>query len=645
MRLENTGDRYRPDVDGMRALAVIAVIVNHFDRDLLPYGYLGVDIFFVISGYVITASLVNARQTTLIDFLLSFYVRRIKRLTPALISFVIPLSFATMVLNPLPTESLRTGMTALFGASNIYLLRRSMDYFATTTELNSFSHTWSLGVEEQFYSIYPVCLWLFYKGKMQRSRSFCYLLLALSTASLATYITLYDAHLPTAYFLMPTRFWELGFGALGFTLRQSDNFCKRVPKSLTNVATIMMVLVLLAPQRNAVLATFCVVVLTVFLLVGLRPLTLSHEVLSNSVFVHFGLISYPLYLWHWGVLAVSRVTIGIQWWTVPFQIAVIYGLASLSYRWIEYPLRYSAWSRWRLVTLGYGFCASAAACGMIALSAGPIERTIGKPPDYLVQTWWVNRITGEYKETCHVEYAFETSYIGACLARRHSDRPHVFLIGDSHARNYLPAVQEAFVGYEVSYLTMGWGCSFLPLELAERHSRLKCADYVESTFRYLVENVVRDDVVFVGQRLMDDSTIRTTKRQSPLYMEFIEEFAKSIIMKGASVVLLDGTFPPSLAPEYCTGRFGEINSGCNIERTKVEAAYQTFDRLALDAVHALRGLYYVPLRTGLCRNDICGQTTSAGTPIWHDRGHITEPAARELTPLLLDTLRREHFFK
>ena len=145
---------YRPEIDGLRAFAVIAVIVNHFSNDLLPAGYLGVDIFFVISGYVITSSLKNRKVDNFKDFMAGFYERRIKRLVPALIFYVALMSLTICLFNPSPEDSLATGSAALLGYSNIQLFAKSTDYFSTSTQLNVFTHTWSLGVEEQFYFIF-----------------------------------------------------------------------------------------------------------------------------------------------------------------------------------------------------------------------------------------------------------------------------------------------------------------------------------------------------------------------------------------------------------------------------------------------------------------------------------------------------------
>ena len=149
--LNSSLKKYRPEIDGLRAFAVVAVIINHFNKDLLPSGYLGVDIFFVISGYVITSSLAGRESKNFLEFLTGFYERRIKRLVPALVVFVLITGVLISFFNPDPGGALGLGWKSLLGVSNISLYRSSTDYFAQSTELNPYTHTWSLGVEEQFY--------------------------------------------------------------------------------------------------------------------------------------------------------------------------------------------------------------------------------------------------------------------------------------------------------------------------------------------------------------------------------------------------------------------------------------------------------------------------------------------------------------
>ena len=157
------GGAYRPEIDGLRAVAVLAVIANHLNHTLAREGFLGVDIFFVMSGYVVTSSLLARQATSSLSLLSGFYARRFKRLLPALIAMVVLVALLfCLFVSPgeeLFYPSMRTGITSLVGVSNLYLLKQGSNYFSLDISFNPFMHTWSLGVEEQFYFSGPSC-WL-----------------------------------------------------------------------------------------------------------------------------------------------------------------------------------------------------------------------------------------------------------------------------------------------------------------------------------------------------------------------------------------------------------------------------------------------------------------------------------------------------
>ena len=182
---------YRKDIDGLRAIAIIAVIINHLNKNILENGYLGVDIFFVISGFVITRSLLlNSKEQKFSDFIIDFYLKRIKRIIPALIFFVLIMSILIFLFIPLPGPSLKTGIFSLLGLSNIFLYNQSIDYFASSADLNIFTNTWSLGVEEQFYIFYPFLFWFIFKKKsIQLSRK--YLIFVMSSLSFISLLHLF----------------------------------------------------------------------------------------------------------------------------------------------------------------------------------------------------------------------------------------------------------------------------------------------------------------------------------------------------------------------------------------------------------------------------------------------------------------------
>lgn len=345
---------YRPEIDGLRAFAVTAVIINHFNKNLLPSGYLGVDIFFVISGYVITSSLAGRKSINFLDFLMGFYERRFRRLLPALIVFVIITSILVSLFTPNPGVAIGLGWRSLIGISNISLYRASTDYFAQSIDLNPFVHTWSLSVEEQFYILFPFLIWFsgFGQQKANGARNLFICVGALSLASLVTFIYLYGVDQPAAYFLMPPRFWEMAAGCfifIGFQKRVIiEQALEKFPPLLVVAA---MVGLMTLPVSMAVPSTVAIVFLTSILIACLKEGTAAFKLFTHRKIIFVGLISFPLYLWHWTVLSISRWTVGIHWWSIPFQVGMIVLMAIGSFHFIEYPIRNSKFLTRNMVIL------------------------------------------------------------------------------------------------------------------------------------------------------------------------------------------------------------------------------------------------------------------------------------------------------
>ena len=331
-------DLYRSEIDGLRAIAVALVIGHHFSREVLPSGYIGVDLFFVISGFVITASLVNRPYVGLTDFLIGFYGRRMRRLLPALISFVLLASLATLFVDPRPHESLWTGFSALFGISNVFLWADRIDYFSRSTDLNTFTHTWSLGVEEQFYVIFPILIFQLYFKKNSKT-TFLIFMSALTFVSYAFFLLTSEMFPAASYYLLPARFWEIGVGGLICFIGQQSPSRSKWIDCLLWLAFALVLICAFLPRSLSVATTTLTVFAAAFLIAaGQKGSTLSRALSWNPV-VFIGLMSYPLYLWHWPVLSLSRWTVGVTAFTAPLQVLTMAGLAWATYRYIETPIR------------------------------------------------------------------------------------------------------------------------------------------------------------------------------------------------------------------------------------------------------------------------------------------------------------------
>jgi peptidoglycan/LPS O-acetylase OafA/YrhL len=358
---------YHKDIDGLRAIAVICVIINHFNHAALPGGYLGVDVFFVVSGYVITASLEKTTYASMGTQLLHFYSRRIKRLMPALLTMAFVTSAVIRLFDPDAKVSTITGVTSIFGLSNVFLFTQATNYFGKGALRNAFSHTWSLGVEEQFYLLYPFLI----RWRMPRSRNSFWddrfrlgALTVLSTISLLLFIGTYRANQPAAYFLAPFRFWELGLGCLlALITRVLENRGAQPIKLNAALPLLTMASGLLLADQYPIACTVTVVVSTALLISSIRHGTIAYGFLSNRLASYLGALSYSLYLWHWPVICVSYWTIGIHLWSLPFQTGAILILSMASYHLIENPLRRAVWigGRWGVIATGVPVMVAAAA--------------------------------------------------------------------------------------------------------------------------------------------------------------------------------------------------------------------------------------------------------------------------------------------
>ena len=334
--------KYRADIDGLRAIAVIAVIAGHAFEGAFPGGYLGVDIFFVISGFVITHSLLARGGVSFGSFFAAFSLRRIKRLLPALLVCIFLTCVVLLFVDSAPKVSLTTGALALFGSSNFYLYFQELDYFSPSIKYNAFTHTWSLGVEEQFYLIFPVIFWFAFKPSQGRNtQAFLRVILAISAMSLVGF-TLLQVNAPmAAYYMMPYRFWELGFGVATATVlhHRPDGF-QGLSRRLLPVALMLALATLfVVPFAEKFVGHLIVVLLTTALLLVGANSEYQSRVLTNKPARYVGDISYSFYLWHWPFLTLGLL-IPSSIWSNPFvAIFCAFCISTLSYHFFEQPFR------------------------------------------------------------------------------------------------------------------------------------------------------------------------------------------------------------------------------------------------------------------------------------------------------------------
>jgi len=300
-----SGIQYRPSIDGMRAIAVLAVLAFHLDKRLLPGGFVGVDVFFVISGYLITSIIYDASQSN--SFSISrFYQRRISRIFPVLFAVTIATLLAASVLYTSRDFAAAGAMAtaSVLSVANFKLMLQG-DYFEVTPDSQPFLHFWSLSVEEQFYIFLPVLLVLTQRYRLSRSRMLVLLSFLAATSFIAC---LYVTHTkPTwAFYLLPTRAWELLSGAiLAVVASKSDSSSPRIKdvQSLIGLLLIVASMFLISESQAFPGYVALLPVAGSVLLIGRShyPTQFTERLLSRPWMVTIGKLSYSLYLWHWPV--------------------------------------------------------------------------------------------------------------------------------------------------------------------------------------------------------------------------------------------------------------------------------------------------------------------------------------------------------
>ncbi|OQA33065.1 MAG: O-acetyltransferase OatA [Betaproteobacteria bacterium ADurb.Bin341] len=332
---------YRPDIDGLRAIAVLAVVVFHAFPALCPGGFVGVDVFFVISGYLISKHLLLQLETGTFS-IKSFYERRIKRIFPALtLILVVCALFGWIVLTPEEYKALGKHIAggASFVANIVYW--KEAGYFDTAADTKPLLHLWSLGVEEQYYIFWPLLLALFWKLKNHMGR----LIAALIAISFIYSVWLVYHDLTAAYYSLLTRFWELAIGAaVAYAVLHRQTLGDHWRPAISWLGFVLVLVSMFATRSNdhfpGALALPPVAGAALLIYAGMAA-TPNRLILACRPMVWIGLISYPLYLWHWPLLSFARI---MESQTPSAEIRVVLMLAAvflswLTYRFVELPIR------------------------------------------------------------------------------------------------------------------------------------------------------------------------------------------------------------------------------------------------------------------------------------------------------------------
>jgi peptidoglycan/LPS O-acetylase OafA/YrhL len=666
MRKEKLSVRsYRPELDGLRALAAIAVIIFHFNSEILPSGFLGVDIFFVISGFVVTSSLVKTLPIESVrDFLLSFYFRRVKRIVPALVAcVVITAIFGCLFIAPQANEyraSLLTGAASLVGSSNLYLLRESTDYFGASSELNLFTQTWSLGVEEQFYLVFPmifaVCNFKIKHGNKVRRKLFS-IVLSLSILSFVGWFYLAGHNPPTAFFMMPARFWEVGAGCL--TLLAIDRIDRHWITAwkvwIAPVSILLLIGVMLLDRDLQILTTIISIILSCAALWSLDRPSPIVSFFSSKWVVKIGLLSYSLYLWHWSVLVLSRWTVGISAWTIPIQLLLIFSLAFASYHWIEKPLRYANWSKTKLQTIGYSLSASFAAILLLySLTLSPLKGKLYSTDSYPFEQLLSrsSSMLPDYNNAnCHIDQGklptdqqYQKCHIVNPLGKK-----VIFFLGNSHTDHLRMLHSKVFKNTDFSIDGLSQSNCQFPYS-GERSE--KCNDFQSRQYDRVISTAKQGDLVVVSNRYFVEDWSNSNSNRNISWVGLdgvvpsLNNFSQRLANKGVAVIVFMPipefqTVTQLCVPAWFRPKSLDFDRLCHPSKENLQTLRQPATNYL--STNLSKKIYRYDAFNVLCPGGKCAHFDErTNKPLFVDADHLTNYGAEYLYEDFMDFLRKTH---
>ena len=677
------GFSYRPDIDGLRGFAVLAVFLYHLNGRWLPGGFTGVDVFFVISGYVVTGSLLAHQQEPLGPRLAGFYLRRMRRLLPNLFCSIGVTALGVALLVP-PRETrglFNSAVKALYGWSNNYFAAKSSDYFGLDSSLNPFAHTWSLGVEEQFYLVFPLLLALLCLAGGRRALA---LLLAIMAASFALSLHGTWQAPMQAFFRMPSRFWELAAGA-ALLWAQRQGLTQGWPSGRglrLGAYGLLLVAVFFTPEREgfpAPGALMAVLAALAFIQAGHGDgrRFLPWPWLERPL-VACGLLSYSLYLWHWPVITFLRWTYGLDRpWLYLLATGLSFGLAMAAYLLVERPVRrHPLPGPWQLGLTVAALGLTWAGIDGLAnpwrgrLFAGPKLDPV--PPREL--PWQYNgldRANPLHQGACNVAVwsAYDRrSQANFSLCRKRGSQGEVFLLGDSHGQALLPLLDAvtAETGQALSY-TFKSAClisSELTISYVDGKRYGPCRAFAAGEIERSLQRLKPGDTVMIAswfnqQLLSIDGTAaprhlaihqgssRLTDLQArAAYVKNLRDWAQRFKAKGLHLVLVVDV--PLLKRDLvaCDGWASLLPapqraSFCAPEASVTKAMQATVRSSLLAAAKGLDNVHVFDPTGEFMRDGRVQHRSPEGDLLYVDFHHLSVSGSRSLKEPLLAFMRRE----
>lgn len=627
--------RYRADIDGLRAIAVSAVVLFHAGVPFMPGGYVGVDVFFVISGYLITSILL--KDTSWVGF----YQRRARRILPALFAMlVVVLAVGAWTLLPSDFDkAAKSALATLAFVSNLFFWRQA-GYFQPDVELMPLLHTWSLGVEEQFYIFFPWIVVACNKMKLRR-RTVQILFVALAIGSFGLAEAGMMVRQATAvFYLLPTRAWELLVGSLlaaGLVPTIRAMWLRSLLAVVGLVALLWPILTYNNRTHFPASGALAPVLGSAMLLVaGGGGRHLLSRALEWRPVVFVGLISYSFYLWHWPVLVFARYRLVRELTPVEATLCVIVALllAWASWRFVERPFRKGFSDRSIWLMSGGGLAAIGVVCGAIMLSGGI-------PARFSPAVVALNRDDGDTWK-CPLSVTIPLGDTLACrlVGTGDADTADIILWGDSHAQMYAPALTRA-TGGRSAILLNAYSCA--PTMQADHCNGRQVANY------RLILNTSASTIIMaqnwpqyqaeLGRRLGRDA--RPDEWFAPAIAN-LDATVHGLRAAGKKVILIAPIPRPGFQTASVLSRELAFYGKPQHPDATMRADYDRFFANVWAEMNALAaadpGVTILHAERAMCGPRLCPFIVDGGA-VFADQGHLTTRYAPTLAPYFAAALK------
>jgi peptidoglycan/LPS O-acetylase OafA/YrhL len=637
--------QYRTDIDGLRTLAVGLVILNHAGFSFFPGGFVGVDVFFVISGFLIT-SIITPK---IIDKSFSipwFLSRRIKRLMPVLF-FITIITIAVFTVFMLPqdlSKFYRSVLWVIFYGANFFFWREHGGYFDGGSQEAPLLHTWSLAVEEQYYLFWPIMLIIMIRFLGANKTVWATLFLCVALTVFSQWGT--EVTIGAAYYLLPTRFFELLVGSL---LAITWHKLPSVNKLNANILSIIGLLLIIGssliltehhsfPGYNAL-----------YPVIGTALLIYSQGGIVNRFFtakplVYTGNISYSLYLWHWPIFVIIRylaieLTIEIQL----FCIVLTYLLSVISYHYIEQPFRDAKYNSFKEISLKLYCYPTALIVCFISFGLWNNGFTNRFEPQVVAQEQAINSFSSDSRKLCHSalrDSARKPS--DECLfgdvKDNDSTRPDMFIFGDSHANHIVPFVsrlledatltgQDYTLDRCLPISNVDWGSNQYKANQCKLRNEQALQHIKSNNFQYVAiaaswpeiatKRIVNATESFEKRHLLESNLIAMLQQISD---------TGAIPVMIEDIPVLGGNSPK------CPIKKSLFNQQLNCQLKKNPNIL--FNQLTTTAQRKFPNLIVIRPQAAICKGNAC-QMELDGIPLYRDEDHLNKVGAMKMAEIYM----------